>query len=404
VARGTVVEAYAQLAAEGWLRTQQGAPTRVAPYSGPRPSTAQAWQQAAAFKHDLSPGVPDLSFFPITTWLAAMRKAAGNGLPAALGYDSYKGSRELRTALSRYLEHARGVVADPAQIVICSGTGDALDTVARTMAPGAVAMEDPGLAYHNEIVAAAGASVVPLPVDADGASADPGDVAAAVVTPAHQYPLGVSCSALRRDALIAWARKTGGLIIEDDYDGEFRFDREPIGAMQDRSPDDVLYIGTASKTLAPGLRIAWVVVPQRFAEAFVAARRWRWTVSSLDQRALAELIDSGSFERHLRRCRAIYRRRRDELVAAVAKLELGLDVLGVAAGLHAVITLPPEGPEEAAVEAEAARHCLAVQTLGHSWQTAPKQKGIIVGYSRPPAHGWRAALDALCETLRQVMA
>ena len=405
VARGTVVEAYAQLAAEGWLRTSQGAPTKVAPSVWlPHPLLTPARKQARPFKHDLFPGEPDLSVFPMSRWMAAMRKVAGRGLGAALTYDPDEGSIELRYALARYLERARGVMAHPEQIVICSGSADALATIARALAPGTIAMEDPGLPYHSEVVTSSGASVVPLPLDAEGASAEPGDVAAALLTPAHQFPLGMSCSAQRRDALVAWARESGGLIIEDDYDGEFRFDREPIGAMQGRAPDDVVYVGTASKSLAPGLRLAWAVVPPRFLEAFLGARRWHRTVSSLDQRVLAELLDDASFDRHLRRCRALYRHRRDDLVAAITDLGLGLDVLGVAAGLHAVIALPAEGPDETSVRAEARRLSLRIAVLGPSWQTPPKVKGVIVGYSKPPAHAWRGALEALCETLRRSMA
>jgi GntR family transcriptional regulator / MocR family aminotransferase len=145
-------------------------------------------------------------------------------------------------------------------------------------------------------------------------------------------------------------------------------------------------------------------VPPRFLEAFLGARRWHRTVSSLDQRVLAELLDDASFDRHLRRCRTLYRHRRDDLVAAITDLELGLDVLGVAAGLHAVIALPAEGPDETSVRAEARRLSLRIAVLGPSWQTPPKVKGVIVGYSKPPAHAWRGALEALCETLRRSMA
>ena len=405
VARGTVVEAYEQLAAEGWLRKRQGAPTKVAPSVWlPHPLLTPAPTQAPSFKYDLFPGEPDLSIFPMSRWLAAMRKVAGRGLGPALTYDPDEGSVELRYALVRYLERARGVVAHPEQVFICSGSADALATVARALAPGTIAMEDPGLPYHCEIVTSSGASVVPLPVDAEGASAEPGEVEAAFLTPAHQFPLGMTCSAQRRDALIAWARQRGGLIIEDDYDGEFRFDREPIGALQGRAPDDVVYIGTASKSLAPGLRLAWAVVPPRFLEAFLGARRWHRTVASLDQRVLAELLDDGSFERQLRRCRTLYRHRRDELVAATTNLDLGLDVLGVAAGLHAVIALPATGPDETSVRAQALGLSLRIARLEPTWQTPPKLKGIIVGYSKPPAHAWRGALEALCETLRLAMA
>ncbi len=237
VARGTVVEAYAQLAAEGWLRTRQGAPTTVAPSVWlPAPLRPPVPRQARTYKYDLFPGEPDVSIFPMSRWLGALRKVAARGLVQALSYDADEGSIDLRRALARYLERARGVAAGPEQIFICSGSADALATIAKVIAPGRMAIEDPGLSYHCELVTSAGASIVPLPVDAEGASAEPGDVAAALLTPAHQFPLGMSCSAERRDALIVWARKSGGLIIEDDYDGEFRFDREPIGAMQGRAP------------------------------------------------------------------------------------------------------------------------------------------------------------------------
>jgi GntR family transcriptional regulator / MocR family aminotransferase len=405
VARGTVVEAYAQLAAEGWLRTKQGAPTKVAPSVWlPLPPLTPARKQASSLKHDLFPGEPDLSIFPMSRWIAAMRKVAGRGLAPALTYDADEGSTELRYAIGRYLERARGVVSHPEQIVICSGSADALATIARALAPATIAAEDPGLPYHYQVVTSSGAALAPLPVDAEGAVAEAGGVAAVLLTPAHQFPLGMTCSPERRDALIAWARESGGLIIEDDYDGEFRFDREPIGAMQGRAPDDVVYIGTASKSLAPGLRLAWAVVPPRFLDAFLGARRWHRTVASLDQRVLAELLDDGSFERHLRRCRTLYRRRRDDLVAAISDLDVGLDVLGVAAGLHAVIALPAEGPDEVSVREQAVRLSLRLALLGPCWQTPPKVKGIIVGYSKPPAHAWRGALEALCETLRSAMA
>lgn len=401
VARGTVINAYAQLAAEGWLCSRQGAPTTIAMVAAGANVRALRPVQASAttFLHSLRPGTPDLSLFPFPAWVAGLNKVVQRGLPSCLDYNAPEGSIELRRALSGYLERARGVVAEPDHLAICPSATEVLASVATAVAPGEIAMEDPGFPRHREVVAAAGAHVVPLPVDDQGAIGDPGPVAAAVVTPAHQFPLGTSASPARRNALVGWARSTGGLVVEDDYDGEFRFDREPIGAVQGLSPDDVLYVGTTSKSLAPGLRVAWAVLPSRFAEAF-KARLHSPAVPNLDQLALAELIESGGFDRHLRRCRAVYRRRRDELVKAVEAIDRGLVVRGVAAGLHAVVELPDNAPSEEAVVAEAARLSLELWPIGPCWQTSPHPKGLIVGYSYPPTHAWPAALEALCKVLR----
>ena len=166
----------------------------------PAPLRPPVPRQARTYKYDLFPGEPDVSIFPMSRWLGALRKVAARGLVQALSYDADEGSVDLRRALARYLERARGVAAGLEQIFICSGSADALATIAKVIAPGSMAIEDPGLSYHWELVTSAGASIVPLPVDAEGASAEPGDVAAALLTPAHQFPLGMSCSAGRRDA------------------------------------------------------------------------------------------------------------------------------------------------------------------------------------------------------------
>jgi len=403
VARGTVLSAYAQLAAEGWIVSRPGAPTTVAHRAEQATnSTTRAGAVERRFRFDLRPGDPDLSTFPLKPWLAALERAARRG-PAALGYGDHQGAPELREALAAYLARARGVVADPTHIVIVSGISEAMATIGAALAPGPVAMEDPGLDYFRDIVATAGATVEPLEVDEEGALGDPGPVDAAIVTPAHQYPLGVTLSLQRRHALIAWARHRGAVLIEDDYDGEFRFEREPVGAMQGSAPEHVIYLGTASKSLAPGLRIAWAVLPDRWLDRFLRLRWARPTVPYLDQFAMGQLIGSGEFDRHLRQRRAVYRERRDDLERMVGALGGGLRLRGVAAGLHAVVELPTPGPDERRVREEALRLSVGIDTLRRHWHGEPRFSGIIVGYSRPPNHAWRAALEALRETLARAI-
>ncbi|HTW09546.1 MAG TPA: PLP-dependent aminotransferase family protein [Acidimicrobiales bacterium] len=316
-----------------------------------------------------------------------------------LSYGDPRGSPELRNALATYLGRARGVVADPELIFVCSGTADVLGTVAETLRPGPIAMEDPGTDYLRNVVHSLGAQVVPLPVDEEGASGNPGEVRAAVVTPAHQFPLGMALSPSRRTALVQWAAQADGFIVEDDYDGEFRFAHDPLNVMQALSPDRVLYIGTASKCLAPALRMAWAVVPPRLAERFLAVRRWRITVPTLDQLALAVLIESGRFDRHLHRRRRAYRARRDQLGAMLGSVAGGFRALGIAAGLHAVIELPETGPTEGSVISAAERLSVGLEGLRDHWHSQARTQGIVVGYSRPPEHAWPGALGALRQAL-----
>jgi GntR family transcriptional regulator/MocR family aminotransferase len=392
VARGTVVEAYGQLAAEGWLLTRQGASTTVARLptaASPPPPAAGSGGPAV----DLRPGEPDPGGFPRGAWLAALRRVLATAPPEVLGYGDPRGRPELRTALAGYLTRARGVAADPGRIVVTSGFADGLARLAvvlRDQGADTIAMEDPGQPLHRRIAAGEGLRVVPAPVDRDGLVVGELDhVGAALVTPAHQFPLGVP---------LEWAARVGAIVVEDDYDGEFRYDRKPIGALQGLDPERVVYAGTASKTLAPATRLAWMVVPARLMEPLVEDRRHRVTAPALDQLVLAELLSSGAFDRHVRRMRSAYRRRRDALVAALAAEAPGHPVSGLAAGLHALVGLP-RGATEAAVAARAAEAGVALELLGPHWHGAPRHEGLLVGYGRPPAHAFRAALQALVAVL-----
>jgi GntR family transcriptional regulator / MocR family aminotransferase len=320
------------------------------------------------------------------------------------------GTIELRTALAEYLGRARGVLTSPGQIIITSGYVQALALLSGVLsadAPAVIAMEDPGLSFHREVVGRHGARVVPLPVDGWGArtdllsTSDNATVRAAVVTPAHQYPLGVTLQPERRRAATAWARSAGGLLIEDDYDGEFRYDRQPVGALQGSAPEHVAYIGTASKTLAPALRLAWLVLPEGLVEPVAQAKRYADVhTDTLGQLTLAELIRGHDYDRHVRACRLRYRRRRDLLVK---RIEGRFAVTGIAAGLHATISLPVDGPDERAVLDHAARHDLLLGRLDGHWHgPGDHPQALIVGYGTPSESAYASALDALARVLRAV--
>jgi GntR family transcriptional regulator/MocR family aminotransferase len=265
-------------------------------------------------------------------------------------------------------------------------------------------MEDPCLGWHREVVRWGGAGIAPLPVDCAGARTDLlagpalAGVTAAVLTPAHQFPLGVTLAPARRRAAVDWARAGGGLVVEDDYDGEFRYDRQPVGALQGIAPDQVVYVGSASKTLGPGLRLGWLVLPEQLVAPVLDAKQHRdLHTETIGQLALAELIASHGYDRHLRACRLRYRRRRDRLVD---RLALVTPVAGIAAGLHTLVRLP-DGSNEAEVLAAAAGRGLAVGALGGYWHApGDHPAGLVVGFGTPAEGGYPAALELLASVLR----
>ncbi|MFF9766982.1 PLP-dependent aminotransferase family protein [Streptomyces sp. NPDC053086] len=409
IARNTVAESYADLVAEGWLTARQGSGTRVA--TGVPGGTAPPADAGPAPRripgrpaHDLVPGTPDLAAFPRAQWLKATRRALATAPFHALGYGDPRGRPELRTALADYLARARGVRADPGTILITAGFSHALDILGRVLrARGAraAAVESYGLDVHRELLRTAGLATPALPYDELGT--DPGaagDAGAVLLTPAHQFPMGSPLHPDRRSAVVSWARRTGGLVLEDDYDGEFRYDRQPVGALQGLAPDRVVYLGTASKSLAPGLRLGWMVLPPDLAAEAVTAKGQADSVGVLEQLTLAEFLTSGAYDRHVRSSRLRYRRRRDALAAAVAERAPQVRVTGIAAGLHAVLRLPP-GTEESVVQAAAwqglALHGLAFHR--HPQAVAEPVDALVVGYGTPPDSAWAGALEALCRVL-----
>ncbi len=408
IARNTVAEAYAQLGAEGWLTARQGSGTRVAstavvsagPAAGIRPPLG-----ARAARYDLRPGSPDLSAFPRSGWLSAARKALSGAPSRALGYSDPRGRPELRTVLAAYLGRTRGVRVTPDRIVVCAGFTQGLALLCQVLPDVGVtkiAVEDYGQPRTAEALAASGLTPVMLGVDDGGAVLDKAHGAQAMLlTPAHQFPLGSVLSPRRRADAARWAAGSGGLIIEDDYDGEFRYDRQPVGALQALAPEHVIYAGTVSKTLAPGLRLGWLVLPARLTEAMASAKaRSDAHTSSFEQLTLAEFITSGAYDRHVRRVRLAYRRRRDRLVAALAAHAPGVRVTGIAAGLHAVAELGP-GQREEQVIARAAARGVAIEGLGgYALREHTRGPALVIGYATPPEHGYTTALARLVAAIR----
>ncbi|MDH6215138.1 PLP-dependent aminotransferase family protein [Streptomyces pseudovenezuelae] len=396
ISRGTAKAAYDQLVAEGYLTARQGSGTQVAQLPSTDTEAPDAAAHARAPRFDLRPGSPDVGAFPAAAWLRALRRAIATAPLLAYDYGDPRGRIELRTALSGYLGRARGVIAPPERIVITSGYVQGLALLTRVLDGADISMEDPGLPFHREVVRRNGGSVVPVGVDERGVCPEQlGEAAAVVVTPAHQYPTGVTLHPTRRRALTDWARARGALIIEDDYDGEFRYDRQPVGALQGMAPGQVIYLGTASKTLGPALRLGWMVLPPHLVDAVADAKLHSdHHTETIGQLALAELIESHAYDRHVRACRLRYRRRRDQLLDRLGNRR---GVRGIAAGLHALVEVGDEAEVLARAEAEG----LAVGRLGDHWH-APgegRPQGLVVGYGTPRERVYPEALAVLGKVL-----
>jgi len=443
LSRGIVQECFGQLLAEGYLTSRTGSATRVAEIAeGPAARSAAAPSAAAPARSltarrggvppeagsrlavvpaggpsliaDFAYGLPDLSSFPRGDWGWAVREACVAVTSADLGYGDPRGSAVLREVLAGYLRRVRAAAADPGRMIISTGFAQGLNLVLRALASeagvGAVAFEDPGYgsAETDETVRAAiamGLRVVPVPVDDDGlvvgALAASG-ARAVVVTPAHQAPTGVVLSAERRHALADWARRGDGFVIEDDYDSEFRYDKEPVGVLQGLAPDRVFLVGTASKALAPAVRLGWVLAPAGLADAVAAEKEMSDRGScTLDQVALATLLTSGRYDRHLRRMRAVYAARRRAVVAAFARHAPGVPLTGLAAGFHAVAHLPAE-PGEAAVIAAARDRGIGLHGMAEYRSapdpTAPPQ--LVMGFGNTGERAIEPAIAAIADLLR----
>jgi len=394
VTRGVVVEAYGQLVAEGYLISRGGGYTQVAsaaaaaPPAAPptpgRPSPSRSARPVVDFGY----GRSNLAAFPRAAWLRSVRRVLTEAAGERLGYLDGRGAVEVRSALADYLYRVRGTNADPERIVITNGYAQALSLLMGVLAArGArsVAVEDPSASDDARPLAQAlGLNVVGVPVCGDGVRVDAVAELSAdilILTPSHQWPTGGVLSPQARVAVLAWAQRTGALVLEDDYDAEYRYDRAPIGAMQGLDTDRVAYAGTASKTLAPGIRLGWLILPPELVEPFAEAKLLADRGSPiLDQLTFADFLSQGEFDRHLRRMRPIYRSRRDALLTALAQHLPELEPTGIAAGLHLVAWLP-QGLDEATVIAAAAREGVAVAGVSPYRLSPAPRGGLIFGYS-----------------------
>jgi GntR family transcriptional regulator/MocR family aminotransferase len=389
--RWVVTQAYSQLVAEGYLAARTGSATRVS-WSGvsdrsvpPRPSPDPP-------RYDLTPGFPDLRAFPRQRWADAMREALSSAPYTDLGMPVFGGHPRLRAVLAEYLRRCRGAVTE--DVMICPGVCSGVTLVGRALhAEGItrIAMEEPGWQRVRHAAESAGLTVVPVPVDAEGLCVDqiPDGVRAVIVTPAHQFPSGVVLTPARRAALLAWARAVDGLILEDDYDAEFRYDRRPVGTVQGMDPRRVVLLGSVSKTLSPALGIGWCVVPPQWTAAVAAANPTAVTPPVLDQLALSTFIEQGSYDRYLRAARLRYRSRRDTLVSALS------NVSGAAAGLHLLLNLDCDAT---AVVRHAAAHGLKVVDLD-SYRRKPGEPALVLGYGNVADNSLPAAIAVLKDAL-----
>jgi GntR family transcriptional regulator / MocR family aminotransferase len=419
VSRGVVTEAYRCLSEDGHVAgrgrggtvvvaTPLPAPTPTpTPTPGHRPTPPPTEPlftrtpgteifeslRAAPARYDLTPGLPDLAAFPRAAWLRAERTAFARLTPTALGYGDPRGAPALRLAVANWLARNRGIRADPDEVLIVAGVAQALTLLGQVLPRAGiheVAVEDPCSLGTRQQLRDWRLATPPVPVDADGIRVDAlraTDAPAVLLTPAHQFPTGVVLGGERRRELMRWAEEHDGLIIEDDYDAEHRYDRPPVPALRAMLPERVCYTGSVSKLLAPALRVGWVLAPPRHREALTAAKRLADLGNAvLPQLVLAELMESGELERQLRLIRRRHRRRRDAMIAAIRTHLPDATVHGAAAGLHLMITFAPSAPADTTLATAALTH--GVKTHPLSWHAQrPHPPGLVLGYAAStPTH------------------
>ena len=410
ISRRVVVDAYAQLAAEGYLSLRQGARPQVAAAPAAHAAGPAAAPAPPPPRFDFRPSHPDVSSFPRAGWLRALRQALAEMTDAELGYGDPRGVEALRARLSEYLGRVRGVVSEPERVLVTCGYSQAHDLICRALAAAGarrIAFEDPSDHERRLLARRASLDVVAIPVDREGIRVDElarSGADAVIVTPAHQFPTGVVLTAERRTALLAWLREANAIAIEDDYDAEYRYDRAAVGALQGLAPERVVYAGSVSKTLAPALRLGWLVLPPGMLEGVTFEKHLADMGSSrVDQHAFAGFLARGELDRHLRRMRARYRRRRDALVEALAAELPEATVEGIAAGLHATVRLP-ETDDEERILAEAAARRIALGTVA-AFRVAPGHRPLLLlGYATQPEPAIRAGVKALREAVEAARA
>ncbi len=390
-----MLEAYAQLTAEGYLVSSQGAPTRVGsmPSAERPPVPASSLEQIDAHRYD--PALPDLGSFPRDRWARSLRSALREAAFAELGYGDPRGAPELRNGLMAYLGRVRGAAPEPEHTIVCGGATQGFAALCRVLAARGIdriAVEAPGWNRHRVIAEGAGLEPVGIRVDEHGldvAELARSEAEVVVVTPAHQFPAGVVMSSERRAALLEWAEDEDALIVEDDYDSELRYDRVPVGALQGLAPERVLHLGSASKRLAPALRTGWMLSPSWLSGALTYEQGLTTGAPpALEQLALADFIARGELDRHLRRMRLRYRTKRRALIDELTRVLPDAELTGISAGLHVLVLLPAGADESAVLHAAAeggvwleglSAHMPAARTGDGA--TAPARAGILLGYA-----------------------
>ncbi|MFI1194991.1 PLP-dependent aminotransferase family protein [Micromonospora sp. NPDC020750] len=424
VSRGVVTEAYQRLVEDGQVagRGRAGTVVVAAPAGPPPPRRAPtaATAPAALFPQapgsdvfdavravpariDLTPGLPDLAAFPRADWLRAERAVLGRLAPADFGYGDPCGAPALRHAVAGWLARSRGIAVDPMEVIVVAGVSQALGLLAQALRADGITrigVEDPGSLGVRQHLNNWGVDTPPVPVDGAGVRVDAlaaAGLPAVLLTPAHQFPTGVVLDGERRRRLVAWARD-GGLVIEDDYDAEHRYDRPPVPALRGMLPDRICYAGSVSKLLAPALRVGWLLVPRRYRAAVVAAKRNADLGNAvLPQLVLAELMTSGALERQLRLLRRRHVRRRDAMIAALARHLPRATVHGAAAGLHLMVTLDADVADTELAAATLAR---GVKTQPLSWHCQrPYRPGLVLGYAANPASDIEQGITTVADAL-----
>ena len=406
ISRGVVTEAYGQLSAEGYLATSQGAPVRVAKAVRATSERLPARSLLQSFSYNFHPGLPDLADFPREPWLRSLRAALRNSPLDSLGYGDPRGVPALREALAGYLGRVRGTDADPEHMIVCTGFMQAFSLLCRALRRRGidrVALEDPGWHPHRLVLEEAGLRVVPIPVDEAGLRVDvlaATDAAAVLVTPAHQFPTGAVLAPERRAALVEWAEEDR-LIVEDDYDSEYRFDRVAVGALQGLAPEQIVHIGSASKRLAPGMRLGWMLSPSWLTWELTAAKTIEDGGSeAIGQLTLHDFIVRGELDRHVRRMRLRYQRRRETLLAALERWLPDGHASGAAAGLFELVRLPRSVNESLLLRTAGARGVGAEGLALHRF-AADGEPGVLLGYGNLSEPAIEQGVKLLAEAFRE---
>lgn len=417
VSRWTVTQAYGQLITEGYLSGKTGSATRVSWSPGPGERKAQSGRPSAphgtrrhapaSARFDLTQWAPDYRAFPRRKWVESIRVAAETASFDRLGYAELGGDPHLREVLSEQLDRRRGTHIDPALMSLFTGARQSMVAVCRTLADDGhrrIAVEDPGSTGLHEAARIAGLELVGIPVDDNGARVEEldrhPDVRAVCVGPAHQAVTGALLSPARRVALLAWARRVDGLIIEDDYDSEFSYNGPALPAIQGSDPDRVALLGSMSRTMTASVNVGWAVVPRRYLSAVRAGRELGATTPALNQAALAHFLESGAYDRHLRSSRQRFRIRRDAFVAALGERLPECRISGRQAGLHFLLELPA-GAVGSEIAAAAEKRGMVLCDVGPARLNGAADEGRIqVGYGNLPDRRVAEAADLLAELIR----